>query len=88
MREKAEGIPDVIGTAMSLDDAEVEVEVSEAFLRAAGTEVLAGELEHARELRARSEHVLKEIVGCSLTVSVNGQVAGGGVPLSPLMVML
>jgi hypothetical protein len=35
----------VVSRSGTLDEAEVEVEVSEAFLRAAGTDSLSGELE-------------------------------------------
>jgi phenylacetate-CoA ligase len=60
----------VVSRSGTLDEAEVEVEVSEAFLRAAGTESLSGELEHVRELRTRAERRLRERIGCSLAVTL------------------
>jgi phenylacetate-CoA ligase len=65
-----------IGT---LDEAEVEIEVSETFLRAAGTDSLSEELEHVRELRGRAEHRLRETIGCTLRVTLK---ATGTVPRS------
>ena len=52
----------------TLDEADVEVEVSEGFFRDAGTDSLSEELEHVRELRARTERRLRESIGCSLRV--------------------
>ena len=69
----------VVSRSGTLDEAEVEVEVSEAFLREAGTDSLSGELEHVRELRARAEHGLREGIGCSLSVTLT---APGTVPRS------
>jgi phenylacetate-CoA ligase len=69
----------VVGRSGTLDEAEVEVEVSEAFLRDAGTDSLAGELDHVRELRGRTERHLQERVGCSLAVTLE---APGTVPRS------
>jgi phenylacetate-CoA ligase len=60
----------VVSRSGTLDEAEVEVEVSEAFLRAAGTESLSGELEHVRGLRTRAERRLRESIGCSLAVTL------------------
>jgi phenylacetate-CoA ligase len=54
----------------TLDEAEVEIEVSETFLREAGTESLSDEHDQVRELRARSEHLLRESIGCSLRVTL------------------
>jgi phenylacetate-CoA ligase len=53
--------------------------VSEEFLRDAGTDSLAGELDHVRELRARAESRLRESIGCSLAVRLS---APGTVPRS------
>jgi phenylacetate-CoA ligase len=63
----------------TLDEAEVEVEVSEEFLRQAGTDSLEGDLDHVRELRARAEARLRESIGCSLAVRLE---APGAVPRS------
>jgi len=63
----------------TLDEAEVEIEVSEAFLLEAGTDSLAGDLQHVRELRDRAERRLKETIGCSLPVVLK---APGAVPRS------
>src|SRR6266516_6654158 len=43
----------IVDRSGSLDEAAVEVEVSETFLREAGTDSLADELEHVRQLRNR-----------------------------------
>jgi phenylacetate-CoA ligase len=69
----------VVSRSGTLDEAEVEVEVSEEFLRDAGTDSLAGELDHVRELRARAESRLRESIGCSLAVRLS---APGTVPRS------
>jgi phenylacetate-CoA ligase len=69
----------VVSRAGTLDEAEVEVEVSEMFLREAGTDSLSGELEHMRELRGRAERRLRESIGCSIRVTLN---APGTVPRS------
>ena len=69
----------VVTRSGTLDEAEVEIEVSETFLREAGTESLSGELEHVRELRARAERRLREGIGCTLRVSLKGP---GAVPRS------
>jgi phenylacetate-CoA ligase len=53
--------------------------VSETFLREAGTDSLAGELDHARVLRLRAEGRLRESIGCSLPVTLQ---APGTVPRS------
>ena len=60
----------VVSRSGTLDEAEVEVEVSESFLHEAGTDSLSGELEHVRELRSRAERRLRESIGCSLTVTL------------------
>jgi phenylacetate-CoA ligase len=52
----------VVSRAGTLDEAEVEVEVSEAFLLEAGSEGLAA-------LEARAERLLRETIGCSLRVA-------------------
>ena len=69
----------VVSRSGTLDEAEVEVEVSEEFLREAGTDSLADELDHVGELRARTEGRLRESIGCSLTVRLE---APGTVPRS------
>ncbi len=69
----------VVSRSGTLDEAKVEVEVSESFLHEAGTDSLSGELEHVRELRTRAESRLRESIGCSLRVSLE---APGTVPRS------
>ena len=69
----------LVSRAGTLDEAEVEIEVSEAFLLEAGTDSLAGDLQHVRELRDRAERRLKETIGCSLPVVLK---APGAVPRS------
>ena len=69
----------VVSRSGTLDEAEVEVEVSEAFLGEAGTDSLSGELDHVRELRDRAERHLRERIGCSLPVALE---APGTVPRS------
>src|SRR5437870_7474552 len=69
----------VVSRSGTLDEADVEVEVSETFLRDAGTESLAGDLEHVRDLRVKAEGRLRESIGCSLTVTLT---APGTVPRS------
>ncbi len=69
----------VISRSGTLDEGEVEIEVSEAFLRQAGTDSLAGELEHVRRLRERAERLLRERIACSLPVTL---MAPGSVPRS------
>jgi phenylacetate-CoA ligase len=69
----------VVSRTGTLDDAEVEVEVSEAFLREAGTDSLSGEHDHVRELQSRAERRLRESIGCSLPVALQ---APGTVPRS------
>jgi phenylacetate-CoA ligase len=69
----------IVSRSGTLDEAEVEVEVSEAFLREAGTDSLSGDLEHVRELRERAERRLRESIGCSLAVSFR---ATGSIPRS------
>ena len=69
----------VVSRSGTLDEAEVEVEVSEDFLRDAGTESLAGELDHVRDLRSRAEGRLRDTIGCSLAVTL---AAPGTVPRS------
>jgi phenylacetate-CoA ligase len=69
----------VVSRSGTLDEAEVEVEVSEAFLREAATDSLSGDLEHVRELRARTERRLLESIGCTLAVALQ---APGTVPRS------
>jgi phenylacetate-CoA ligase len=69
----------VVSRSGTLDEAEVEVEVSEDFLHDAGTESLAGELEHVRELRGRAEGRIRDSIGCSLDVTL---AAPGTIPRS------
>jgi len=69
----------VVSRSGTLDEAEVEVEVSEAFLRDVGTESLSDELDHVHELRGRAERRLRESIGCSLQVTF---VAPGTLPRS------
>jgi phenylacetate-CoA ligase len=69
----------VVTRAGTLDEAEVEVEVSESFVAEAGTDSLAGDLRHVRELRDRAERQLYERIGCSLGVRLQ---APGTVPRS------
>jgi phenylacetate-CoA ligase len=69
----------VVARSGTLDAAEVEIEVSEAFLREAGTDSLSGELDHVRELRSRAERRLRERIGCSFLVALK---APGTVPRS------
>jgi phenylacetate-CoA ligase len=52
----------VVSRAGTLDEAEVEVEVSEVFLLEAGNEGLTA-------LEARAERLLRETIGCSLGVA-------------------
>jgi len=69
----------IVSRADTLDEAEVEVEVAETFLRQAGTDGLAEELDHVRELRSRAERLLRESIGCSLPVTLK---APGSLPRS------
>jgi phenylacetate-CoA ligase len=69
----------IVGRTDTLDEAEVEVEVAETFLRQAGTDGLAEELDHVRELRGRAERLLRENIGCSLPVTLK---APGSLPRS------
>src|SRR5436309_13345782 len=62
----------VVTRSGTLDEAEVEIEVNETFLREAGTDILSGELEHVRELRARAERRLHGGFGCTIRVSLTG----------------
>ena len=63
----------------TLDEAEVEVEVNDSFLAEAGTDSLADDLRHVRELRLRTERQLRERIGCSIRVKLQ---APGAVPRS------
>jgi len=69
----------IVSRTTTLDEAEVEVEVAESFLREAGTDGLADELDHVRELRGRAERLLRESIGCSLPVNLR---APGTLPRS------
>ena len=59
----------IVSRTGTLDLAEVEVEVSETFLREAGTDSLSDELAHVHELRGRAENRLRDRIGCSLQVT-------------------
>jgi phenylacetate-CoA ligase len=69
----------VVSRERTLDEADVEVEVSEAFLREAGSASLEEEHEHVRGLRSRAEQRLRESIGCTLDVRLK---APGTVPRS------
>jgi phenylacetate-CoA ligase len=69
----------VVSRERTLDEADVEVEVSEAFLRDAGSESLEEEHDHVRALRSRAEQRLRESIGCTLAVQLK---APGTVPRS------
>ena len=69
----------IVSRDATLDEAEVEIEVSETFLCEAGADSLSEELDHVRELRGRSERLLRESIGCSLGVTL---VAPGTIPRS------
>jgi phenylacetate-CoA ligase len=60
----------IVSREGTLDEAEVEIEVSDAFLREAGLDSLAGDLEHVRKLKARAERQLHESIGCTLPVTL------------------
>jgi phenylacetate-CoA ligase len=44
--------------------------VSEDFLREAGSDSLAGDLAHVSRLREGAERLLRESIGCSMTVTL------------------
>jgi phenylacetate-CoA ligase len=69
----------VVSRSGTLDEADVEVEVSETFLQEVGTDSLAEHLEHVRALRARAERNLRETIGCTLPVTLKPP---GSVPRS------
>jgi phenylacetate-CoA ligase len=69
----------VVSRSGTLDEADVEIEVTEAFLLEAGTDSLAGDLEHVAALRARAEQLLRGHIGCTLAVRLQ---APGTVPRS------
>ena len=60
----------IVSREGTLDEAEVEIEVSDAFLREAGSDSLSGDLAHVRELRTRAERQLHETIGCTLPVTL------------------
>ena len=66
-----------------MDEVEVRAEATDDFFRTVGAEVLsddAGSADHAvHELRGRVSGLLRDTIGCSMTVSV---VAPGSVPRS------
>ena len=70
LRELTANYRIVVTRSGTLDEAEVEIEVSESFLREAGTDSLSGELDHVRELRGRAEGRLRENIGCKLVVTL------------------
>ncbi len=69
----------VVTRSGTLDEAEVEIEVSDDFLREAGTDSLGGDLAHVRDLRDSAETLLRESIGCSISVTLQ---APGTVPRS------
>jgi phenylacetate-CoA ligase len=69
----------VVSRERTLDEADVEVEVSEAFLRDSGSESLEEERDYVRALRSRAEQRLRESIGCTLAVRLK---APGTVPRS------
>ena len=69
----------VVSRTGTLDEAEVEVEVNETFLREAGTDSLSEQLQHVRDLRDQAEGRLRENIGCSIPVTLK---APGTVPRS------
>ncbi len=73
----------VVSRGGALDELEVRVEVTEEFFRLVGIELLSDEAieaDHAlRELRGRVADLIKDSVGCTMTVTV---VAPGSVPRS------
>jgi phenylacetate-CoA ligase len=69
----------VVSRERTLDEANVEVEVSEAFLRDAGSGSLQEEHDDVRALRSRAEQRLRESIGCTLAVRLK---APGTVPRS------
>jgi phenylacetate-CoA ligase len=79
LRELTPNYRIVVSRDGTLDEAEVEIEVSEAFLLEAGTDSLSGELDHVRELRGRAERRLRENIGCSLPITLR---APGSIPRS------
>lgn len=60
----------VVSREGTLDEAYVEVEVSEAFLEEGGADRLAEDLGHVAALRERTERRLRETIGCSLPVKL------------------
>ena len=60
----------VVERKATLDEADVEIEVNETFLHQAGADSLSDELDHVRELRGRSERLLRETIGCSIRVTL------------------
>jgi phenylacetate-CoA ligase len=69
----------VVSRSGTLDEADVEVEVSETFLRDVGTDSLSEDGGHVRDLRARAERLLRESIGCTFRVTLE---APGTVPRS------
>jgi phenylacetate-CoA ligase len=60
----------VVSRSGTLDDAEVEVEVSDRFIRTLGGVGLSEEVGDVRGLRDRIERLLRESIGCSLAVKL------------------
>ena len=69
----------VVSRSGTLDEAEVEVEVRETFLRGAGGEGLSTDADDVRELLGRAERLLRESIGCSLAVTLKSP---GSIPRS------
>jgi phenylacetate-CoA ligase len=61
----------VVTRTGALDEAEVEIEVSETFLREARPDdSLSANFAHVRDLRGRAERRLRESIGCTLRVTL------------------
>jgi phenylacetate-CoA ligase len=69
----------VVSREGTLDEADVEVEVSESFLREAGSESLTEEHDDVRALRNHAQRRLRESIGCTIGVLLK---APGSVPRS------
>lgn len=54
----------------TLDEATVEIEVSEAFLAEAGWNSLSDDTDPVRELRTRAESLLEQTVGCRIRLAL------------------
>jgi phenylacetate-CoA ligase len=73
----------VVSRAGTMDEVEVRTEVTEDLFRSVGIELLSDEAIEAdhtlRDLRTRVSGLIKDTIGCSMTVSV---VAPGALPRS------